>query len=57
MFPFILDGVSMLGMNGVRVPSDERRARRRRLATDPRPCGLGGSLTEARERWIVRVGG
>lgn len=46
VFPFILRGVSMLGMNSVPVPSDERRALWRRLASDLRPRGLGEGLTE-----------
>lgn len=46
VFPFILRGVSMLGMNSVPVAAAERRALWRRLATDLRPRGLGEGLTE-----------
>ena len=46
VFPFILRGVSMLGMNSVPVPAADRRALWRRLATDLRPRGLGEGLTE-----------
>lgn len=46
VFPFILRGVSILGMNSVPVPAAERRAMWRRLATDLRPRGLGEGLTE-----------
>ncbi|HET7728225.1 MAG TPA: acryloyl-CoA reductase [Candidatus Limnocylindrales bacterium] len=46
VFPFILRGVSVLGMNSVPVPAADRRAMWRRLATDLRPRGLGEGLTE-----------
>jgi acrylyl-CoA reductase (NADPH) len=46
VLPFILRGVSMLGMDSVVVPIDERRALWERLATDYRPRGLGEDVTE-----------
>lgn len=46
VLPFILRGVSVLGMNSVPVPADERRTLWARLATDLRPRGLGDGLTE-----------
>jgi acrylyl-CoA reductase (NADPH) len=46
VFPFILRGVALLGMDSVLVPIAERRALWERLATDLRPRGLGEALTE-----------
>jgi acrylyl-CoA reductase (NADPH) len=46
VLPFILRGVSVLGMNSVPVPIEERRALWNRLAGDYRPRGLGADLTE-----------
>jgi NADPH:quinone reductase-like Zn-dependent oxidoreductase len=46
VFPFILRGVALLGMDSVPTPIDERRALWARLATDLRPRGLGDALTE-----------
>jgi len=44
--PFILRGVSLLGMTSAHTPIAERRALWARLATDYRPIGLGEDLTE-----------
>ena len=41
VFPFILRGVSLLGMDSVHVPISRRRGLWDRLATDLRPRGLG----------------
>jgi acrylyl-CoA reductase (NADPH) len=46
VLPFILRGVSMLGMDSVAVPIEERRRLWARLADDLRPRGLGEALTE-----------
>src|SRR3712207_7901528 len=49
LFPYTTlfrSGVSVLGMNSVPVPADERRQLWRRLATDLRPRGLGEGITE-----------
>jgi len=44
--PFILRGVSLLGMTSANTPIGQRRALWARLATDYRPIGLGEDLTE-----------
>jgi acrylyl-CoA reductase (NADPH) len=46
VFPLILRGVSLLGMDSVAMPIGERRALWSRLADDLRPRGLGEGLTE-----------
>ena len=46
VFPFILRGVALLGMDSVAMPIDDRRALWGRLATDLRPTSLGQALTE-----------
>lgn len=46
VFPFILRGVALLGMDSVLVPIDRRRELWARLATDLRPRNLGQGLTE-----------
>ena len=46
VFPFILRGVSLLGMDSVTVPIDRRRRLWDRLATDLRPRELGRDVTE-----------
>jgi putative YhdH/YhfP family quinone oxidoreductase len=46
VFPFILRGVALLGMDSVLTPIDERRALWARLAMDLRPRGLGEALRE-----------
>jgi acrylyl-CoA reductase (NADPH) len=46
VFPFILRGNALLGMDSVAVPIVERRSLWARLATDLRPRGLGEGLTE-----------
>lgn len=46
VFPFILRGVALLGMDSSIVPIDERRALWERLATDLRPLALGEDTTE-----------
>ena len=46
VFPFILRGVALLGMDSVAMPIAARRALWGRLATDLRPTGLGDALTE-----------
>jgi acrylyl-CoA reductase (NADPH) len=44
--PFILRGVSLLGMNSVTMPIEARRALWARLATDLRPDGVADDATE-----------
>jgi acrylyl-CoA reductase (NADPH) len=46
VFPFILRGVALLGMDSVLVPIARRREIWDRLATDLRPRGLGIHVTE-----------
>jgi acrylyl-CoA reductase (NADPH) len=46
VFPFILRGVALLGMDSAQMPIDRRRAIWARLATDLRPRALGEHLTE-----------
>jgi acrylyl-CoA reductase (NADPH) len=46
VFPFILRGVSLLGMDSVNVPIERRRRLWDRLATDLRPRALGRDVTE-----------
>jgi acrylyl-CoA reductase (NADPH) len=46
VFPFILRGNALLGMDSVAVPIAERRSLWARLATDLRPRGLGEGITE-----------
>jgi len=46
VFPFILRGVALLGMDSVAVPIDRRRLLWARLATDLRPRDLGRDVTE-----------
>ena len=46
VFPFILRGVSLLGMDSVTMPIARRRTLWNRLATDLRPRGLGDHATE-----------
>jgi acrylyl-CoA reductase (NADPH) len=46
VFPFILRGVALLGMNSVPVPIERRRLLWDRLATDLRPRDLGRAGTE-----------
>ncbi len=46
VFPFILRGVALLGMDSANVPIEERRALWGRLATDLRPPHLQEALTE-----------
>jgi acrylyl-CoA reductase (NADPH) len=46
VFPFILRGVALLGMDSVLVPIARRRAIWDRLATDLRPRELGAHVTE-----------
>jgi len=46
VFPFILRGVALLGMDSVNQPIDRRRAIWDRLATDLRPRSLGDHVTE-----------
>ena len=45
VFPFILRGVSLLGIDSVNAPSDVRRTVWERLATDLRPKGLEDQIT------------
>jgi acrylyl-CoA reductase (NADPH) len=45
VFPFILRGVSLLGIDSVETPADVRRAVWERLATDLRPNGLEDQIT------------
>jgi acrylyl-CoA reductase (NADPH) len=44
VFPFILRGVDLLGIDSVRTPIDVRRRLWQRLATDLRPPGLEESI-------------
>ncbi len=46
VMPFILRGVSLLGVDSVQVPIDRRRAVWERLGTDLRPSGLDDMVTE-----------
>jgi acrylyl-CoA reductase (NADPH) len=46
VFPFILRGVALLGMDSAQMPIERRRAIWDRLATDLRPGDLGGGITE-----------
>ena len=46
VFPFILRGVALLGMDSAQLPIDRRRAIWDRLATDLRPRSLGDHVTE-----------
>ena len=46
VFPFILRGVALLGMDSVLMPIEQRRELWRRLGDDLRPRGLGEGLTE-----------
>ncbi len=46
VFPFILRGVALLGIDSAAAPIDERRRLWGRLATDMRPRGLGEAVTE-----------
>ncbi len=46
VFPFILRGVALLGMDSANVPIAERRALWARLATDLRPPRLDEAVTE-----------
>jgi acrylyl-CoA reductase (NADPH) len=46
VFPFILRGVALLGMDSVLVPIARRRELWNRLATDLRPRDLGRRVTE-----------
>jgi putative YhdH/YhfP family quinone oxidoreductase len=46
VFPFILRGAALIGVDSAAVPIDERRALWERLASDLRPRGLGDRVTE-----------
>ena len=46
VFPFILRGVALLGMDSANMAIEPRRALWNRLATDLRPRGFGGGITE-----------
>jgi putative YhdH/YhfP family quinone oxidoreductase len=46
VFPFILRGVALLGMDSANMPIEARRALWGRLATDLRPRGMDDSVTE-----------
>ena len=46
VFPFILRGVALIGIDSAYLAMDERRDVWRRLVTDLRPRGLGQGLTE-----------
>lgn len=46
VFPFILRGAALLGIDSVNFPIDERRALWARLAADLRPRALGDRVTE-----------
>jgi acrylyl-CoA reductase (NADPH) len=55
VFPFILRGVALLGIDSANTPLDERRRVWERLAGDLRPNGLEESI--AREIGLDEVGG
>ncbi len=46
VFPFILRGVALLGMDSVNMPINDRRALWGRLATDLLPRGIDDGITE-----------
>jgi alcohol dehydrogenase len=46
VFPFILRGVALLGMDSAQLAIGRRRAIWARLATDLRPRALGDAITE-----------
>jgi putative YhdH/YhfP family quinone oxidoreductase len=46
VFPFILRGASLLGIDSAQLPIDDRRRLWDRIATDLRPRGLGDAVTE-----------
>jgi acrylyl-CoA reductase (NADPH) len=46
VFPFILRGVALLGMDSANMPIEARRALWQRLATDLRPRGMADSVRE-----------
>jgi acrylyl-CoA reductase (NADPH) len=46
VFPFILRGVALLGIDSAQVPIVERRSLWARIADDLRPRGLGEAVTE-----------
>jgi len=46
VFPFILRGAAILGIDSAQVPIDERRALWERIASDLRPRELGAAVTE-----------
>ena len=46
VFPFILRGAALLGIDSAALPIAERRSLWERLATDYRPRGLGDRVTE-----------
>ena len=46
VFPFILRGVALLGMDSANMPIEARRALWGRLATDLRPRGMDESVTQ-----------
>lgn len=46
VFPFILRGVALIGVDSAALPIAERRALWQRLATDLRPRGLGDRVIE-----------
>ena len=49
VFPFILRGVSLLGIDSVQTPIEHRRSLWRRIATDLRPPQVDGDGAEAAE--------
>ena len=46
VFPFILRGAAILGIDSAQLPIDERRALWERIASDLRPRELGAAVTE-----------
>jgi hypothetical protein len=46
MFPFILRGVSLIGIDSARLDIESRRLTWERLAHDLRPLGLEDSISE-----------
>jgi acrylyl-CoA reductase (NADPH) len=46
VFPFILRGVALVGMDSAQMPIERRRLLWERLAADLRPRDVGASATE-----------
>jgi len=57
VLPFILRGVSLVGIDSVQLPIDERRSLWRRIETDMVPRGIEQLITEIGFGDVVRVAG